>query len=1135
MGNTGASMPRGPPMIATPSSSSSSAAPAVQAQPPRNNTAAPSSPMSVASSGPSPPPLARSLTASAPIAAPVTNERQGPSSADAPTLLAPPPASSSSAAAAGNNTGSCGGSHGGSNTPRKGSGARKDRDGNAPPEWLVGRKVRRAPAWRWGDQDQHGTGTVTGVLEDPGWASVEWDCGLRNRYRFGHRRFFDVFVVPTLPAEKPTAEQMVGKRVRRGPDWVSGADDGFGLGTVQGFEESLLRVQWDTGHHGDYRWGDGAFELAPAAHNEIPLEEVVGRRVARGPAWKWGDQDGNQLGVAVAVVGRSWLSVYWDNGSSNRYRWGAEGGCYDLDIVPESGVGNLPSQHVIGRRVRRGPAWEWGDQDSGNGLGRVTGPASIAGWVNVRWDNGRENRYRWGLRGQFDITPVLENGSAPQKASETVGRRVHKSAAATELPAGPGTVTYAFPCGCHVMVRWDQTGAEAPASWGSMGVFDVDVEGAVSVSPALAVPTAVHAVPAPAILEQQLSGSPGTPFAVDANARAIEVAPSPPPGVPITSMTAEERDSLSTAYVFMAQRDLGLAGDLIVLATETVNAMCETGTFPSYDQFAQRLIWLTRQQNMPTSAPLVPALAYSPSSRSRPPSVGLPTATVAAPAKPPEPKVKPITPEQIAEVVQSVAAMGFPSQVANQVVNMLVQEKKVLPSPEEVTDVVVTMMLSSQKTDAGAGGDAGDGAAAEAPVVPPEALWKSICGHVTMLVPGFPCIQPGGLFPKELAAAALSDRRAAFLEMKKIQFPDKGAFNRLFRSSKIYYDSSRPISSVVRAVTKGSGDFLRGNVTVQWDKEISVDVGGVSKALLQDFARHCQEQHYLRSAGKNAAMYISYEALDDPDACVFFHAVGRLAGFALYNNENGFVLPLRLATAFFKVVLGRPLEAEDLDEIDPFLYKGLRQLCEYQNSIEDSELYFSVTRYDRAYPLKERGGDIQVTKENFVEYCTLCMMTRLGCHKHAQEMLRMFAKGLTEVVPQQLLELLSPKDLQLMVCGDCRVSRRDLLANVRWRSAAADKRAAHKTREWMVRAIDRDLSEEELSALFKFVTGSEAVPAGGCASLTIIVDLKDISGSYRPVAHTCFNTLDLPINYKNQAELLERLREAMHTEGFQLR
>ena len=30
-----------------------------------------------------------------------------------------------------------------------------------------------------------------------------------------------------------------------------------------------------------------------------------------------------------------WVSVCWDNGIRNSYRWGAEGGRYDLEIVPE--------------------------------------------------------------------------------------------------------------------------------------------------------------------------------------------------------------------------------------------------------------------------------------------------------------------------------------------------------------------------------------------------------------------------------------------------------------------------------------------------------------------------------------------------------------------------------------------------------------------------------------------------------------------------------------------------------------------------------------------------------------------------------------------------------------------------------
>ena len=51
-----------------------------------------------------------------------------------------------------------------------------------------------------------------------------------------------------------------------------------------------------------------------------------GVRVARGPHWRWGDQDGGVGGVGT-VTGRAdesgWCTVTWDQGGSNAYRVGS--------------------------------------------------------------------------------------------------------------------------------------------------------------------------------------------------------------------------------------------------------------------------------------------------------------------------------------------------------------------------------------------------------------------------------------------------------------------------------------------------------------------------------------------------------------------------------------------------------------------------------------------------------------------------------------------------------------------------------------------------------------------------------------------------------------------------------------------
>ena len=64
---------------------------------------------------------------------------------------------------------------------------------------------------------------------------------------------------------------------------------------------------------------------------------------------------------------------------------------------------------ALGLRVVRGPDWEWGDQDGGEGfVGTVAEITEGGRAVTVQWDMGQRCRYRCGFDSKFDIR-VLDN------------------------------------------------------------------------------------------------------------------------------------------------------------------------------------------------------------------------------------------------------------------------------------------------------------------------------------------------------------------------------------------------------------------------------------------------------------------------------------------------------------------------------------------------------------------------------------------------------------------------------------------------------------------------------------------------------------------------------------------------------
>ena len=58
---------------------------------------------------------------------------------------------------------------------------------------------------------------------------------------------------------------------------------------------------------------------------------------------------------------------------------------------------------VLGLRVVRGPDWEWGDQDGGEGFVGTVAGLEEDGSVIVQWDTGQRCRYRCGQDDKFDL------------------------------------------------------------------------------------------------------------------------------------------------------------------------------------------------------------------------------------------------------------------------------------------------------------------------------------------------------------------------------------------------------------------------------------------------------------------------------------------------------------------------------------------------------------------------------------------------------------------------------------------------------------------------------------------------------------------------------------------------------------
>lgn len=88
-------------------------------------------------------------------------------------------------------------------------------------------------------------------------------------------------------------------------------------------------------------------------------------------------------------------------------------------LVAQASNRVIADSATIGRRIRRGKDWRWGDQDH-NGEGKIVPGSPAPGWVRVEWDGGGQNAYRAGADGAYDLEYVEEGSGTTARSVDGV-------------------------------------------------------------------------------------------------------------------------------------------------------------------------------------------------------------------------------------------------------------------------------------------------------------------------------------------------------------------------------------------------------------------------------------------------------------------------------------------------------------------------------------------------------------------------------------------------------------------------------------------------------------------------------------------------------------------------------------------
>uniref|UniRef100_A0A8C6Q9Q1 HECT and RLD domain containing E3 ubiquitin protein ligase 4 n=1 Tax=Nothobranchius furzeri TaxID=105023 RepID=A0A8C6Q9Q1_NOTFU len=312
--------------------------------------------------------------------------------------------------------------------------------------------------------------------------------------------------------------------------------------------------------------------------------------------------------------------------------------------------------------------------------------------------------------------------------------------------------------------------------------------------------------------------------------------------------------------------------------------------------------------------------------------------------------------------------------------------------------------------------------------------------------------------------------------------------------------------------------------------EDAVDAGGVRKEFFLLIMKELLDPKYgmFRYYEESRLIWFSHKTFEDFD---LFNLIGVICGLAIYNFT---IVELNFPLALYKKLLKRKPTLDDLKELTPDVGRSLQELLDYtEDDIEEVFcLNFTVTEDNygatEVLELVPNGENVSVNKSNRQDFVSAYV--DYVFNSSVALLFEGFYTGFHKVCGGKVLDLFQPSELQAMIIGN---------TNYDW--AELQKVILYKGEYWAEHPTIRlfwevfhDLPLEKKKQFLLFLTGSDRIPILGMKSLKLVIQPTGGGEHYLPVAHTCFNLLDLP-KYTSVEMLREKLLQAIdHNQGFNL-
>ena len=316
-------------------------------------------------------------------------------------------------------------------------------------------------------------------------------------------------------------------------------------------------------------------------------------------------------------------------------------------------------------------------------------------------------------------------------------------------------------------------------------------------------------------------------------------------------------------------------------------------------------------------------------------------------------------------------------------------------------------------------------------------------------------------------------------------------------------------------------DLLR-DFYVSFEQEYGIDAGGLTREWFSYLIKELFNPDFglFIKCGNESYFPSSLSYINNNNHIDYFKFTGQVIGLALIKNQ---CVNAHLSIPFIRQILHQDIVFKDLEDYDERLMKSLQMILDVDD-VKELDLFFSIDddQFGKiiSTDLIKNGSKIAVTNSNRNKYVNLYADYKL--RKSVIKQISSFCDGFDEIVPPKLIQMFSPSELNLMICGIPKININDMKMFTHYINPYNKD---HPVIQMFFRMLTK-WSHENLAKLLLFITGSSQVPINGFKDFQDTGNPICISpGGEKdrlPAAHTCSNMLCLPY-YDDENDMNDKL------------